>query len=39
MERMEDHRAALQRLAEVGSFELRYRDLDDAVTVLESLVP
>ncbi len=38
MEQMEDHRAALRHLAEAGSFELRYRDLDDAVTVLESLV-
>jgi hypothetical protein len=38
MERMEDHRTALQRLAKVAPFELRYRDLDDAVTVLESLV-
>jgi shikimate kinase len=38
MDRMEDHRAALRHLAEAGSFELRYRDLDDAVTVLESLV-
>ncbi len=38
MEQMENHRAALRHLAEVGAFELRYRNLDDAITVLESLV-
>ena len=35
---MEEHRAALRRLVEAGCFELRYRDLDAAVEVLESLL-
>ncbi len=38
MEIIEDQRASLRRLIEVGTFELRYRDLDDAVKTLESLV-
>lgn len=32
------HRAALRHLVQVGAFELRYRDLDEAVTMLDSLV-
>ena len=34
---MHQHRAALRHLVEVGCFELRYRDLDEALHVLESL--
>jgi len=34
---MRQHRAALRHLVEVGCFELRYRDLEEAVQVLESL--
>jgi len=35
---MEQHRAALRHLVAAGSFELRYRDLDDAVRALEPLL-
>jgi hypothetical protein len=38
MEVIEDQRASLRRLVDVGAFELRYQDLDDAVRTLESLV-
>jgi hypothetical protein len=38
MEIIEDQRASLRRLIEVGTFELRYQNLDDAVKTLESLV-
>lgn len=34
----EAHRASLRHLVEVGAYELRYGDLDDAVQLLESLV-
>ena len=32
------HRAALRHLVQNGAFELRYHDLDEAVTLLDSLV-
>ncbi len=35
---MEQHRAALRHLVEAGAFELRYHDLEPAVTALEPLV-
>jgi hypothetical protein len=38
MEVLEDQRASLRSLIEVGAFELCYQDLDDAVKALESLV-
>jgi hypothetical protein len=38
MEAIEDQRASLRSLIEVGAFELCYQDLDDAVKTLESLV-
>lgn len=34
----EEHRATLRHLVEVGAYEIRYRDLDEAVQLLESLV-
>jgi hypothetical protein len=34
----EAHRASLRHLVEVGAYELRYGDLDEAVQLLESLV-
>ncbi len=34
----EAHRTSLRHLVEVGAYELRYGDLDEAVTLLESLV-
>jgi hypothetical protein len=34
----EAHRASLRHLVEVGAYELQYRDLDEAVRLLESLV-
>ena len=38
MEQIEDQRASLRRLVEARSYELRYTDLYDAASVLESLV-
>jgi len=38
METIEEQRASLRRLTEVGTFELLYQDLADAVKTLESLV-
>jgi hypothetical protein len=38
MEVLEDQRASLRSLIEVGAFELCYQHLDDAVRALESLV-
>jgi hypothetical protein len=38
MEVLEDQRASLRSLIEVGAFELCYQHLDDAVKALESLV-
>jgi hypothetical protein len=38
MEIIEDQRASLRRLIDVGAYELRYQDLDDAVKALETLV-
>jgi hypothetical protein len=38
MEVIEDQRASLRSLIEVGAFELCYHDLDDAVNILEPLV-
>ncbi len=35
---MEQHHAALRHLVETGAFELRYHDLEQAVTALEPLV-
>jgi hypothetical protein len=34
----EEHRACLRHVVEVGAYEIRYRNLDDAVQLLESLV-
>ena len=34
----EEHRASLRHLVDAGAYEIRYRDLDEAVRLLESLV-